>query len=421
MRLPRFLSNCTPGFEVIDLKEWIKQKKIEIYLKKESGKRICHRCQNELESPCFGSFKLSVRHLDIFEFKTYFIIKRQKHYCSHCKKVRAEHLDFISKESPTITKEYSFWLGKMFEFSPVSRVAEFTSNNQMSMWRLDFARMRRMFQSYVLPKISRICVDEVYARNRKYHARECRDNQFFTVVTNLENGRVIWVSESRNKKALDEFFQVLGADRCKDIEVVAIDQHGPFRASVNEYCPQATVVWDKFHIMQSFEKALNEERKDIHEKSRRGTQMAELACGRHKYIFLKKAKDRTKSERHHFEKTAKKNNKFYYMDLIKERILHIFYEKSPDKALWILNDVEEWITLNQFKFLKSWFKFFMDNWDTIKNYYRYRVTTSIAEGVNNVIKTIKKKAFGYRNMAYFKLKIMQVCGYLNSKYVSMDF
>ena len=63
----------------------------------------------------------------------------------------------------------------------------------------------------------------------------------------------------------------------------------------------------------------------------------------------------------------------------------------------------------------------MDNWETIKNYYKYRVTSATAEGINNVIKTTKKRAYGYRNMAYFKLKILQVCGYLNSKYISMEF
>ena len=54
---------------------------------------------------------------------------------------------------------------------------------------------------------------------------------------------------------------------------------------------------------------------------------------------------------------------------------------------------------------------------------RNGVFTRVNDGltINNVIKTIKKRAQGYRNMSYFKLKIMQVCGYLNSKYVPMDF
>ncbi|MBK7961877.1 MAG: transposase [Bdellovibrionales bacterium] len=46
-------------------------------------------------------------------------------------------------------------------------------------------------------------------------------------------------------------------------------------------------------------------------------------------------------------------------------------------------------------------------------------TPYLSEGINNVIKTMKRKAYGYRNMGYFRLEIMQVCGYLNSRYCSM--
>ena len=42
---------------------------------------------------------------------------------------------------------------------------------------------------------------------------------------------------------------------------------------------------------------------------------------------------------------------------------------------------------------------------------------ALSEGINSVIKMLKRRAFGYRNMEYFRLKIMQVCGYLNSRYV----
>ena len=44
------------------------------------------------------------------------------------------------------------------------------------------------------------------------------------------------------------------------------------------------------------------------------------------------------------------------------------------------------------------------------------MTSALSEGHNNVIKMLKRRAFGYRNMEYFRLKIMQVCGYLNSRY-----
>lgn len=60
---------------------------------------------------------------------------------------------------------------------------------------------------------------------------------------------------------------------------------------------------------------------------------------------------------------------------------------------------------------------FEQGWATVKNYFRFRVTSALSEGINNVIKMLKRRAFGYRNMEYFRLKILQVCGYLNSRFI----
>jgi hypothetical protein len=58
-------------------------------------------------------------------------------------------------------------------------------------------------------------------------------------------------------------------------------------------------------------------------------------------------------------------------------------------------------------------------WKRLANYFRFRVTSALSEGINNVIKTLKRRAYGYKNMEYFRLKILQKCRYLNSRYISI--
>jgi len=128
---------------------------------------------------------MKVRTMDIHGFKTYFILKRHKHHCSNCSKTRSEALSFISEETPHVTEEYAWWLGRLCEITSVSNAAEFTGNDKMTMWRFDFNRMKRLFQNYKIPKVRRICVDEVYARKKKHYAKESRDNRFFTVICDL--------------------------------------------------------------------------------------------------------------------------------------------------------------------------------------------------------------------------------------------
>jgi transposase len=422
MSLRRFYKKITPGFTVIDTKEWLDKNIIDIHLKNDSDSpKHCFKCGHELNAAKVGETRMKIRTMDIHGFKTYFHLKRHKHHCSSCKKTRSEAISFISEETPHVTEEYAWWLGRLCEITPISNAAEFTGNDKMTMWRFDFNRMKRLFQNYKIPKVKRICVDEVYARKKKHYAKESRDQRFFTVICDLDTRRVVWVSESRSKEALDEFFHVIGEERCSEIEVVAADQFDGFKKSVEENCPNATFVWDRFHIMQNFQKYINDERMWLNEHMCKG-EMKRLTRGKFKQLFTKKSERRTKVENRHINQVMKDNQYFIYLELIKEGMHQIYNSENAQVAREKFDEMGEWIDqAGVFYELKKWWKNFDAGWETFKNYFKHRVSSSLSEGMNNVIKTVKKRAYGYRNMAYFKLKILQVCGFLNSKWISMGF
>ena len=81
------------------------------------------------------------------------------------------------------------------------------------------------------------------------------------------------------------------------------------------------------------------------------------------------------------------NKQFYKLELIKEKFLKFFYQQTADGVQELIVQVKNW---------------------------KYRVTSALSEGINNIIKSLKGRSFGFRNMNYFRLKVMQVCGYLNS-------
>ena len=420
MRLPRFLSKLIPNYQLIDCKEWLNKGVIELYFKKKdkSASMTCSVCAGTL-GPRRSSHRMNIKHLPIFNFECKIIFLRDKGHCASCKKIRSEELDFLARETPHLSKEYSWWLGRLTEISTVSRVAELTGNDQNTLWRIDYDRLVLMLQNYKIPPVKRISVDEVHARSKKRYSRENRNKQYFTVVSDLDTGRVIWVSNNREKEALDEFYILIGKERCKKIEVVAMDQFAGFKASTQEHCPGAKIVWDRFHLMRNFENALNDERLEIIEKSE-DKKLISKVKGNFKYLYLKKAKNRTKTEKKTFTQVMKENKVFYKLELIKEKFFQFFNQRTEDDAREILVEVKDWITQNGFKYLENWVKNFVGGWDIVKNYFTMRVTSALSEGQNNVIKALKRRCYGFSNMTYFKLKIMQVCGYLNSRYVSID-
>ena len=271
--------------KIKDTKEFLSDRRIEIHLERNLEEKMdCTRCGTEMQ-PGHGSYWVKIQHMPIFNNHCQLILRRHKGYCKACKCVRSEHLDFISEETPHKTIDYAFWVGRLCEITAVSRVAELLEESDATTWRLDFKRMRRMLSSYKIPKVKRICVDEVYTRRTK-KAGENRDDLFFTIICDLETRRVIWVSSSRRKEALDEFFLIIGKKACEEIEVVSCDLHEAYAASVRQYCPGATLVWDRFHVMQIFDDAVNETRKTLHEEAGTSHEQRRLSRGKFRFMFL---------------------------------------------------------------------------------------------------------------------------------------
>lgn len=426
MSVPRFLR--FDGYETIDWQTSVRDSAVYVRLEPRVDKPVeCRICRTPLER-LESRHRLRLKDLPLRGFDTWLLLWRRKGHCARCRKIRSEHIPFLAKESPHYTSDYTWHIGAACEFAPVSRVAELMGEGNMSVRRIDFRRMREMLKRYKIPEVTRIAVDEVYTRRKKRHAGEDRDQRFFTVITDLQTHRVVWVAESRKQSALDEFFTIIGPAACKRIEVVATDQHDPYAASVRRHCPSATVVWDKFHILQRFQECVNETRKILNTRLPALSPLIRLSRGKYRFVFLKKDERRTASESAHIDQIVAENRDFAALEIIKERMLSFFDEPDEDHARSTFLEIGRWLTeltaggdagdrIPAFAPLMGWWNLMAEGWGTLKNYFTYRVTSGLAEGVNNVIKALKRRAFGFRNMEYFRLKIMQACGYLNSRYV----
>lgn len=424
--VPRFL--CFEGYETVDVQTSTRDNTVYIRLSPKPDKAFtCCRCGTPLTASR-GTHRLALRDLPLRGFSTLVKLWRRKGDCPKCKKARSEVIPFLAKESPHFTQDYAWWLGTMCEFAPVSRVAEMVSEGNMTVRRIDLKRMQRMLRHYKIPDVTHIAVDEVYARKKSRYKDEDRDQRFFTVVTDLNTRRVIWVAESRKKAALDQFFKLIGQEACDRIVVVAVDQHEAYAASVKEHCKQAKVVWDKFHILKNFEEAVNDVRKALHGRLPAKSPLMPLTRGKYRFSFLKRASKREKDEQRHIDDVVKANEDFAALEIIKERMLGFFDCTDAASAWEVLWEIGRWIRQKMaqdlvaersqaFASLEAWWENLASGWATLKNYFAFPVTSSLAEGVNNVIKSLKRRSFGFRNMDYFRLKIMQVCGYLNSRYI----
>jgi len=405
------------GFEIKDIKEWASERRMELVLEsKPEREHFCCRCGCDLEW-MDGRYWLKSHHLRVMGWTVVVCFWREKRFCPQCNKVRSEAIDFLCPTTPHVTMELAWWINRLTEITSVMAVSRLESLDKMTCYAVDKYILMRLLQGYRIPKVTQISVDEVYARGpTQLKDGETRSDLFLTVIVDIATRKVIWVGKSRRKEALDQFFQLLGPEACQDIEVVATDQHEDYAASVRQYCPKATLVWDRFHLVRIFEEAVNETRKELHSELPPSSELARLTRGQFRFLFLEKESRRSEADRKHINDVLKENERFAKLELIKERMLQFFDQSDEQAARSVFDEVGDWIAQAGFSHLWKWANNFEKGWDTVKNYFRYKVTTGVSEGINRAIKGLKWQAYGYRDMEYFKLKILQKCGYLNSRF-----
>ncbi len=292
----------------------------------------------------------------------------------------------------------------------MSNAAKLMRHGKMTMWRADLERMRRLFGHYQMPReLTHLGVDEVYAK--AHHAEdESRSNSFFTIITDLKSCKPIWVTNSRSRQALDEFFLQIFPEACAKLQVVATDQHDECSRSIRDHCPNAVQLFDRSHLMRVFDDAENDARKRLY-KMLPQPEVRKLAKSKYKYVFLKGDARRTPEEKSHMARVMKDNESFYRLELIKERMLSFFDQGNEESFHEIIMQLRDWIWESGIPELESRWKCLAGQWKTLANYFNHEVTTALSEGVNNVIKSLKRQCYGFRYMEHFRLKILQRCGF----------
>ena len=113
-------------------------------------------------------------------------------------------------------------------------------------------------------------MDEIYLGKKQ---------KFITVVSNLDTGEPLWFGRERKKETLDEFFQKeLSAGQRMRITAACVDMWEPFRLSIEQWAPNCRIVYDKFHVMQHANEAVDEVRRA--EFFRKGGHMRGLVKGK---------------------------------------------------------------------------------------------------------------------------------------------
>jgi transposase len=238
--------------------------------------------------------------------------------------------------------------------------------------------------------LKRLGIDEISLRKGKQN--------FVLVLTNLDTAEVVDVLEKRTQDKLrDRLAQLTQQERSQIVEV-AIDMWEPYSNVCEELLPNAHITVDRFHVA----KAVNEELKKL--KNQEKKQHPEVIKGAH-YPLLKNKEDLTDTQQEKLDQVYETCPTLKMAHRLKECLRHIFeYPSTKEKAIQRL---QKWSLIAQKEHLFPKFRKTLSNWmDKIANYFHQRTTSGMVEGINNKIKLIKRRAFGFRNFGNFRLRVI---------------
>jgi transposase len=373
-----------------------KRKTLRLWVRRKSGKRKlvcsgCGRSVSEIAEVC----EREIRDLPCFEYRTTVVIELYRVRCPDCG-VKIERVAQLPSKAP-FSKRFEDAVGEACESAAARRVAKQVGLAASTVRSIDLRYLERWAAGRRQPGLRQLGVDEIHLGKKQ---------KFLTVASNLESGEPLWFGRERKKETLDEFFQEELSDRQRRrIEAACVDMWEPYRQSIEQWAPDCRIVYDKFHVMQHANRAVDEVRRA--EFFRKGGRMRGLVKGK-RWLLLTRWVNLTAGKRRQLNELFTLNRRLLKAYLLKEsldRLWEYRYEGAMVRYFKGWMDQLRWQRLLPFQKLAE---MLLDHFDGILNYCRTKVALGVVEAINGNIKTLLRRGRGYRNLRYLLLKAQRL-------------
>jgi transposase len=190
-----------------------------------------------------------------------------------------------------------------------------------------------------------------------------------------------------------------------------MDMWKGFIRSFRAHVPGIVLIFDKFHVLRHLSEALNKVRKS--EFARAKGRFRGLLAGKKFVLLARKAHVRGQA-REALNDLLSFSKKLAKAHLLKESFAHLWSYRNPTCARRFF---AEWVKELRWKRLKPFEKFGQmveKHFDGILACCAKRVSLGYIEATNLHARNIIRRAYGYRDKEYMKLKIIQGCSSLGA-------
>lgn len=371
------------------------KKAVVLELKRLRRDYECGICHGKFKS-YHSRWKVEVQHLMLWDYLTFLRVCRYRVDCPSCG-VTTEPIDFIA-DGARVTHSLASLIHELCKVMTVRAVAILQGLHRNTVKKIDKMILEKIQANRPLDGITVLGADEIAVG---------KGHKYWTMVSALEGPRgceMLNVVEGRREKDLNKFWKWFGKRRAISVTHAVIDMWKPFMRSFKAHCPGIKIIYDKFHVIRHLLDALNKVRKA--ELRNAAGKFKGLLAGK-KFILLSRQAHIRGKARVALNELLTANRRLFKAHLLKESFGHLW---SYSSKTWAKKFFKGWVEQLKWSRLKP-YKDFADmiekHLDGILAYCDKKVSLGYVEGCNLKARNVIRRAYGYRDKEYMKLKIIQ--------------
>ena len=357
------------------------QKQLDIYIDfSRGGEFACPECGRP-GCKAYDTVNKVWRHLNFFQYVTYLHVRTPRVECPDCG-IKQVPLPW-AREGSGFTLLFEAFIMAMAKEMPVNAIARLVDEHDTRIWRIlhHYVEQARREQDY-----SRVCTVGMDETSSK------RGHNYITVFVDMDRSKVLFATPGKDAATLTAFKEDLeahGGDAGK-VKRACCDMSPAFIRSIEDVFENATITFDKFHIMKVINEALDEVRR-IEQKTR-----PELKKTR--FAWLKNPQNLTVKQQGIIEdlnvpKLNLKTAKGYQIKLTFQEL----YDQPRDQAEEFLKRWYFWATHSRLQPMIEAARTIKRHWEGVLGWFESGITNGVLEGINSLIQAAKAKARGYRS------------------------
>jgi transposase len=375
---------------------------LHVFCEQEYEVAICPQC-GEIANRVHERKERCIRHLSVWGKATFVHFPARRFACEGCGKPFSEELSWLESQRRESTA-YELFIYQECQQMTQAALAQREALHPETV-KLIFERWaKRAEAQQKRPAVRALGVDEISLRKGHQH--------FVLVLSDLERHCILAVLEERSQEAFATWLAGLTATERQGIRVVAMDMWGPYRAVVKSQLPTAQIVADRFHITKHLNDAVTKIRRSLQANANKTDY--ELLKGT-RWLLLKRRADLKPAEAVKLGAVLQAFPTLRSAYLLKEKFQTIADKiQNRQQAERFLR---AWLYEAQASALPQLLKFtktLQNWWDEFLNYFNQGLTSAVVEGLNNAIRSIIRRAFGYPLFETFRLHVIVQLGGLNS-------